>query len=204
MSVGYFPFYVDIKGKSCVIVGGGKVALRKLEKLIPFEPSITVVAPQICGEILAYKNIIVHKREFEDSDILNAFMVIAASSSEEINSRVFNLCKTNSILVNTVDDRDKCTFIFPALVKTENITVGISTSGKSPLYAKLLREEIEELADSKSDKAVETLWRYRDVVKREVPSEENRKLAFERIASLCGDNIDADDDAVMNIIEDLR
>ena len=202
--MGYFPFYIDIENKNCIIIGGGTVALRKLEKLREFKPVITVIAPDICDEINRFADIKIIKRKFEDRDINNAFMVISATDDKELNTHIFALCKEKNILINTVDDKDKCGFIFPALVKKDNITVGISTSGKSPLYSRFLRERIEKLLDEDCDKTVEILSKYRAEIKRRVKSEENRKKAFEMILDLCirgTENID--DELILKITEGL-
>ena len=78
----YFPFFMDIRHKKCVIVGGGTVALRKIEKLILFEPDITIVAPEISDEIILIQGIRIIKREFIDSDIDGAFFVITATNAK--------------------------------------------------------------------------------------------------------------------------
>lgn len=112
----YFPFYIDIENKNILVVGGGTVALRKIEKLSPFKPSITVVSRKICEEILKF-NVKAVEREFYDNDLNGAFCVISATDNEQVNSHIFELCKEKNILVNTVDDKEKCGFIFPALVQ---------------------------------------------------------------------------------------
>ena len=203
--MGYFPFYINIGNKNCIIIGGGTVALRKLEKLREFKPIITVIAPDICDEINRFADIKIIEREFEDRDIDNAFMVISATDDKELNTHIFKLCSEKNILINTVDDKDKCGFIFPALVKRDNITVGISTSGKSPLYSRFLRERIEKLFDEDCDRTVEVLSKYRAEIKKRVSSEENRKKAFEMILELCirgTENID--DELIFEITEGLN
>lgn len=203
--MGYFPFFIDIENKKCVIVGGGNVALRKLEKLLPFNPKITVIAPEICDEIKENNKVNILQRNFADSDIENAFMVISATDDNSLNAHIFELCQKNNILINTVDNKEKCGFIFPALVKKENLTVGISTSGKSPIYAKFLRKKIESSIDEKCDETIDILNKYRNLIKSEINSEENRKKAFERILALClenGNNIYEKE--IKNIVEDFR
>ena len=140
--MGYFPFFIDIKNKECIVVGGGTVALQKIEKLIMFEPKITVIAPEISDDILSIEGIRIIKRAFLDSDLDGVFFVITATNDGALNERIFRMCAEKSILVNTVDDKDKCSFIFPAIVKRENVTVAVSTSGKSPIYARYLRLQI--------------------------------------------------------------
>lgn len=203
--MGYFPFYIDIENKKCLVVGGGIVALRKVLKLLPFKPKITIVADEICDELNKIEEIKILNRKFKDTDIDNAFMVISATDDNELNTHIFELCKSKNILVNTVDYKEKCGFIFPALVKRDNVTVGISTSGKSPLYCKVLRKKIEKSLDEKCDKAVEILSKYRMHIKSEIKSGENRKKAFERILEICGENYDkVDENQILKIIEELK
>lgn len=203
--MGYFPFYIDIENKNCVVVGGGVVALRKIEKLLPFKPCITVVAPKICDKIMKMTEVEICKREFDDADIDNAFMVISAADDSQLNSHIFELCKEKNILINTVDDKEKCGFIFPALIKRSNINVSISTSGKSPLYARFLRERIEKLFDNNCDETVDILNKYRQMIKNEIKSEKKRKKAFERILNICVENQNnIDEKEVEKIIEELK
>ncbi len=203
--MGYFPFYIDIENKKCVVVGGGFVALRKIEKIMPFKPKITVVAPEICNEIAAIYGLEIRKRKFLDSDITDAFTVIAATNNNELNAYVFKLCQEKNILINTVDDKKKCGFIFPALVKKENVTVGISTEGKSPIYARFLREKIDSSLDENVDRVIDILSSVRGLIKREIDTEEKRKLAFERILKLCLTDIsEVSNEKIFEIIRDLK
>lgn len=203
--MGYFPFYIDIENKNCLIVGGGTVALRKIEKLVPFKPSITVVAPKICNDIYKIEGIKIVNRKFETSDINDVFFVISATDDRILNEHIFKLCSERNILVNTVDDKEYCGFIFPALAVSDNITVGISTSGKSPVFARYLREKTENLIGEDCDKIVGLLGKYRFLVKEEISDEKNRKEAFERILALCINNgSPTDESSILNIIKDLK
>lgn len=195
--MGYFPFFIDIKNKRIVIAGGGNVAFGKIGKLLPFEPEITVVAPEVCREIQALDGIKIIQREFEDSDPDGAFAVIAATDSSDLNGHIYRLCIEKNILINTVDDKDKCGFIFPALVKSGDVTVGISTSGKSPLFAKYLREYIEDELDDSMLSALEMLGKYRSYAKSIFPTQAQRKEALEAIFDMClacGENAPDDRD----------
>ncbi|MBR2176444.1 MAG: bifunctional precorrin-2 dehydrogenase/sirohydrochlorin ferrochelatase [Clostridia bacterium] len=177
----YFPFYTDIEGKLCVIVGGGTVALRKAEKLLPFRPKIKVIAERVCAGLLDIPDIEIRLRKFLYSDINSAFMVIAATDDRVLNGEIYRLCSEKNIFVNTVDDKENCGFIFPALVKGENFTVAVSTSGKSPLYARYLREKIEKTIEDDSDEIIDLLSSCRELVKEKISGEEKRKAVFERI-----------------------
>lgn len=203
--MGYFPFCIDIKDKKCVVVGGGTVALRKIEKLVQFEPNITVIAPEISDEIISIEGIRKIRREFFDSDLEDAFFVITATNDLELNEHIFRMCSYKNILVNTVDDKEKCSFIFPAIVKRGSVTAAISTGGKSPIYARFLRERTEKLLDKRTDDIVELLSDVRSTVKREISTEENRKLAFEKILALALDDTDdVTDERIAEIIGELK
>lgn len=201
--MGYFPFFIDIKNKPCIIVGGGRVALRKLEKLSPFGPDITVVAPEICKEIL--QTGVKHKlKSFEPCDLNGAFIAISASDDEKLNAEVYDLCRERNILVNTVDDKDKCGFIFPAIASSDGVTAAVSTGGKSPLYAKFLREQIESLIETFGEDTAEILGKYRPLVKAELSGEQDRKKAFENILHLCVSGNSPDEKKIREIIEELK
>ena len=200
----YFPFFIDIENKRCVVIGGGSVAKRKVEKLLPFKPAISVFAPKICDEIAQIPDLKIYRREFQDGDIDGAFMVISATDDEELNSHIFALCRDKNIPVNTVDDKDKCSFIFPALALYEATTVGISTSGKCPIYSRTLREKIEKTLVEDAG-ICDTLSRAREIIKAEVGSERNRKKALEHILNHCTQTgEDIDDNKILEIIEEYR
>lgn len=200
--MGYFPFFVDVENQNCLVVGGGVVALRKIEKLLPFNPNITVVSPKVHKEILSIKNINIIKRKFDFNDLKEKSFVITATDDKVLNKEIYNSCEENNIPVNTVDDKDNCSFIFPALARNNGVTVAISTSGKSPLYAKYLRKKIESLIQD-SESIVDNLSKYREKIKNEISLGENRKLAFEKLLEYSLSNESITDDLVDKIIKDL-
>lgn len=202
VSMGYFPFFVDVENQNCLVVGGGVVALRKIEKLLPFNPNITVVSPKVHKEILSIKNINIIKRKFDFNDLKEKSFVITATDDKTLNKEIYNSCEENNIPVNTVDDKDNCSFIFPALARNNGVTVAISTSGKSPLYAKYLRKKIESLIQD-SESIVDNLSKYREKIKNEISLEENRKLAFEKLLEYSLSNESITDDLVDKIIKDF-
>lgn len=197
----YFPFYIDIEKKDILVVGGGAVALRKVEKLLPFNPVITVVSPEICNEIvkLGVKTV---KRGFADSDLDGVFCVISATNNSQVNEHIYRLCSEKNIPVNTVDDKERCTFIFPALVKENGITAGITTSGKSPVYAKYIKEQLIQLLENINTDTAEVLWKYRAAIKASINNEEERKEIFTRLLNMCVEGALVDDKAVEEIIKE--
>ncbi len=140
----YFPFYIEIAGQRGVVIGGGCVARRKVEKLLPFGAKLTVIAPAI-DETLTSLPVTCVPRAFLESDLDGAFFVIAATDDAALNAHISELCRVRGILCNVVDDPAHCSFIFPALAQTDEATIAISTHGRCPGFARLLRERIEKL-----------------------------------------------------------
>lgn len=170
----FFPFFKEIEGKSGLIVGGGKVALRKVEKLLPYGPRLTVIAPSFLPEFSSL-DITRKERVFCDSDLTpEPEFVIAACDDEEENRRISLLCRERKIPVNVVDCPEECTFFFPSLVKRGKLSVGVSTSGASPSAAVWLRKEIEKLLPDQMEELLDQLAKQREIVKEEIADEAER------------------------------
>ncbi len=171
----YFPFFVELEGKTCLIVGGGMVAYRKALVLKDFGPEITVVGKEMIPEMeqlaaAGDNNMNLIRRWFEDQDIQEADFVIAATSDEELNRHISAICRKQKIPVNVVDVQEECSFIFPALIKEEDIVVGISTGGSSPTIAQYLKKRFREAIPSGFGMLASQLGTYRELVKEKVPS----------------------------------
>ena len=140
--MGYFPFFMEIEDKKGVVLGGGQVAARKVEKLLPFGPRLICIAPVICGRIESLAQgsdqLTLIYREACREDMEGACFVIAATDREDVNAWAAQWCRERQIPVNVVDDREKCTFFFPALVQEGALTVGISSDGKCPAAASFI------------------------------------------------------------------
>lgn len=192
--MGYFPFFMDITGKNGVIVGGGKVAARKVEKLLAFEPHLTVIAPRIeeCIRIQAEQpdreeesSVTLIEREFRMEDLSGADFVIAATDDEMLNEHISDYCKEKKIPVNVVDDREKCSFFFPALVKDDSLTIGISTDGKSPAAASWVKEKIAQTLPTGLGDAIDLLGQIRSrILVLDVP-ESIRKDILQKLFLYC-------------------
>ena len=171
--MGYFPFFVDIEGKKCLIAGGGSVSYRKVCVLMDYGPEMKVVAPRMVPELSCLEQelggrLILECRDFVESDLDYADFVVAGTSDEALNRRISQLCKARNIPVNVVDVQEECSFIFPALIKEKHITVGISTGGDSPTIAKYLKHQFQKAIPSGFGELAEQLGSYRDMVKEKV------------------------------------
>ena len=177
----YFPFFMEIKDQKCLVVGGGTVALRKIEKLLPFGVEITVVSPAFCAEIEEMEDVRKVQRPFVKEDIEGMLFVIGATDDENVNADISALCREKNIPVNIVDDPEKCTFFFPALVKRGEFVAGFSTGGGSPLAAQYIRKKVEDAVPDGFDRVVEVLSAVREQVKAEVPDIKVREKIFKEI-----------------------
>jgi precorrin-2 dehydrogenase / sirohydrochlorin ferrochelatase len=142
----YYPVFLDIADKKCVVVGGGEVAARKVKRLLDCGAKVSVVSPQLAAELIALKEDqrIDHIPSEYDSKVINgAVLVIGATDDEKTNAAVSQDAKSIGILVNIVDDPQKCDFILPSIVERGDLTIVIGTGGKSPALARHLREELE-------------------------------------------------------------
>lgn len=183
--MGWFPFFVQLEGARGLLVGGGRVALRKAEKLLPFGAQLTVVAPCICPPLAALPGLTLCRRAFADSDLSPApDFVIAATGDRALDRRIAALCRTRRILVNVVDDPAACGFYFPALVQRGRLCIGISTGGASPTAAVWLRQKIEALLPPGFDGILDRLAARREAVKAEGGSEAKRAERLQQAFAL--------------------
>ena len=181
----WFPMFVQLKGAEALLVGGGTVALRKAEKLLPYGPHIKVVAPDIIPELAALPGLTLCRRPFAESDLQGTpALVIAATDEPALNRNIAALCREKRIPVNVVDDPEACGFLFPALVRRGRLSVGISTGGASPTAAVWLKERIESILPPHFGTALDRLEALRPALKAQVPDERDRaarfRAAFER------------------------
>lgn len=181
----YFPFFMDVSAGDGLVVGGGAVALRKVEKLLPYAPRLTVCAPFFLPEFQALPGLTLLRRPFEPSMVDGTLFVIAATGDRALNRQISALCRERHIPVNAVDDRDACTFLFPALVKRGPLSVGISTSGASPTAAVHWKEQIDRLIPEDAGELLDYLDGLRKVVKEAVPDGMARAAVFSILFDTC-------------------
>ena len=180
----YFPFFMEIGQKNCLVVGGGVVALRKIEKLFSFGVNITVVSPAFCSEVQQFDGIRRICRRFRAEDIEGMAFVIGATDDEAVNAEIAALCRGRNIPVNIVDDREKCSFFFPALVKRGEFVAGFTSGGGSPLAAQYVRRQVEEMLPKGFEQTIEQLSAVRERVKREIRDGKQREAVFRAMFAL--------------------
>ncbi len=180
----FFPLYLDLTGKKILIVGGGKIALGKINVLLAFEPILVVVSPEgheALQVLESHEQLIWHRKCYEESDLEGADLVIAATSNSEVNEQVFNDSNERHLLVNVVDDPAKCTFFFPAIVKRDDLVIGISSSGKYPALSKAIRRQIETQFPQIYGDLLEKLGAFREHIKLSVDDPKERKIILSRV-----------------------
>ena len=177
----YFPFFMQIENADCLIVGGGKVALRKAEKLLPYGPRITVAAPEFTEEFSRFPEIKTLHMPWSESLAEGRDFVIAATDCREVNREISRVCREKKIPVNVVDDRELCTFLFPSLVKNGELSIGISTGGASPSGAVYVKEKIREAIPDFIGELIEQLDALRPLIRQMVPEEEKRASVYKKL-----------------------
>jgi uroporphyrin-III C-methyltransferase/precorrin-2 dehydrogenase/sirohydrochlorin ferrochelatase len=196
----YLPIALDVRERACLVVGGGTVALRKVEWLRGAGARVNVIAKQACAELSALaqmQGLSVEERAFDDEDLGRApyVLVIAATSDRELNAHVSQLAKARGIPVNVVDEPALCTFIVPALVDRAPITIGISTEGSSPVLARLVRRRIESVLPAGLGALARFAASQRQAVKDVLPEAGARRAFWERVLeSTVADDLMAGDE----------
>jgi uroporphyrin-III C-methyltransferase/precorrin-2 dehydrogenase/sirohydrochlorin ferrochelatase len=165
------PIFINIKNKKCVVVGGGEVAFRKATLLLRAGADLNIVAPVLSDELRKLcvdTDCAITAREFEEADINNAILVVAATDDLKTNERVSVIASKLNIPVNVVDQPHLCSFIMPSIVDRSPIVVAISSGGSSPILTRKLKELNEAMIPGRIDKLAELLGSFRGRVKNEI------------------------------------
>jgi len=163
-----YPIFLNLADKKCLVIGGGKVAQRKIETLLEYKAQVMVVSPSATDSINDWaerKLITWEARLFEPSDLDHVFMVFIATGDSRTNKEIAALCRDRDIMVNAVDDPENCDFYVPAILRRESLCIAVSTEGKSPLLAAKLRNELENMIPAEYGDWVEILGRLREEIK---------------------------------------
>jgi precorrin-2 dehydrogenase / sirohydrochlorin ferrochelatase len=145
-----YPIGVVLEGRPCLVVGGGPVATSKAKGLIAAGAIVTVISPTITDELGGFQIARWHSREYERGDVRGYRLVIAATSSADVNRDVFADGESFNVLVNAADQPDACAFTLPAVTRNGPITITVATQGQSPAIAQWLRDRAGSLIDDKT------------------------------------------------------
>lgn len=181
--VKYYPLFMDLAGRDCLVVGAGMVAARKARSLLECGACVTVVGetPAAAFRALERRGLRLERRHFRAADVARQALVIAATDDPAVNAAVATAARRRGIPVNAVDDPPNCTFIVPAVVRRGDLTVAISTGGKSPAAARLVKERVAALLGEEYAALVRLLGAHRGRMKRQVPGQGRRAQAWKRM-----------------------
>lgn len=182
----YYPAMLDIKGRRCVVLGGGKVAERKVLSLLEAGAEVTVISPELTEnlESLKREGRIIHiPRPYQKGDLKEAFIAIVATDEEDINIQASEEAHDLSIPVNVVDRPELCSFIVPSVIRKGPLLVAVSTSGTSPAMARTLRQFIEANLPEGLEEVLLQLSQLRQEVQKLIPQPSQRKAILERAGS---------------------
>ena len=151
----WFPLFVNLKNKKVLVIGGGKVAFKKISKIMEYEADIRVIAENIPEEkLLELKNLkIENNRKIENNKdeieklVEEYFLVIAATDNEELNENIAEICDSKGILINNVSSKTKMNSMFGGIVKNDEFQIAISTSGKNCKRSRAMKSEIQKVLD---------------------------------------------------------
>ena len=178
----YFPLFLDINKRHCLVIGGGPVASRKVKSLLKSGAVVTLISPEVSPalqQLADDKKISILLREYQDTDLVRAFLVIAATNNAEVNVQIAKQANDANILVNVADNPDLGSFIFPSVVDRSPVTVAISTGGASPVFARQLRMRLDTMIPKSSGALAAITEEYREKVKQTFTNADQRKEFWE-------------------------
>lgn len=181
----YYAAYLNLRDRKCVVVGGGAVAERKVRALLECEASVTVISPELSpglGLLRSQADFLL--RLYQEGDLEGAFLAIAATDDREVNRQVAGEARRKGVLVNVVDDPDYCDFIVPSVVRRGELSVAISTGGRSPALARKVREALEAFLGPEYEELLALLAEARQQYKGRVPPEGWQQAASAEVLGL--------------------
>jgi precorrin-2 dehydrogenase/sirohydrochlorin ferrochelatase len=180
----YYPAYLDLRERPCVVIGGGRVAERKTLALLEAGADVTIISPALTPKLreLSDSGKITHlQKQYEEQDLSGEYLVIAATPSAAVNTLVAQACKKKHTLVNVASPPEESSFIVPSVVERGDLLIAISTSGASPALAKKVRQDIERKYGTEYEIFLEELLAIRKRILEEIPDESNRGQVFQAI-----------------------
>ena len=182
----YYPVNLDIKSKECLVVGGGSVSSRKVATLLKCGTKITVVSPEFSESLQKLSDngtITIKERAYRSSDLEGMFLVIGATDNEQLNRKISSDAEKQNVLCNIADVPDESNFVLPAIVNRGDLVIAISTSGKSPAFAKILRKDLEKEFGEEYEAFLDLMGAIRKRLLSEKHEPEAHKDLFESLIS---------------------
>lgn len=180
----YYPVNLDVRGKKCLVVGGGKVAFQKVRGLLRAGAFPTVIAPTLEGELIklgSRRKISLIRDRFKAKTLNGFFLVVVATGDRKVNSAIGLLCRKKNLLVNVVDQPADCTFTVPSVVRRGSLTIAIATNGASPALSKKIRKDLEKNYGKEFGNFLKLMAKLRKEAIQKIPSQTRRKMLFEKV-----------------------
>lgn len=196
----YFPMFVQLKNKKCLVIGGGRIALRKIEVLKDFEADVTVIAPEMIPQIRQIDKIRRIFRTFMEEDFKEAELVVAATNDPKVNSEISKICMQRKIPVNAVDQKEDCSFIFPSYVKEGEVVAAFSSGGQSPMITQYLKEKIKPNLTEELGQIAQILESLRAFAKSCIATEQQCKEFYKELLQIGLKDIDSLEEQRINEI----
>ncbi|EHO86588.1 hypothetical protein HMPREF0380_00247 [Eubacterium infirmum F0142] len=175
-----FPLCINLENKSFVVVGSGRIAMRKLAAIRQFTDKIKIITKEPIKEDL-YDGIEIERKTFDEDDLEGADFVITATGSRERDEAIVASCKAKGIPVNAADDREECDFFLPGIIKRGDLVVSVSTTGKSPAYSRYLREQIEDMIPDNIEAILDILGDLRGNLSSKIDSQQERSRIYKYV-----------------------
>jgi len=181
----FFPVFLNLKDRLCIVIGGGKVAERKVENLLKVKVKIKVISPELTfklKKLVEEGKIEWEKRKYQKGDLNSAWLVIAATNDPEVQKEIYKEAEERHIFCNVVDVPELCSFIVPSIIKRGPLIIAISTSGVSPAVARRLRETLEELIGEEYEFYLELMKNLREQILNSNLSPEEKEKKLQKLA----------------------
>ncbi|MCS6926983.1 MAG: bifunctional precorrin-2 dehydrogenase/sirohydrochlorin ferrochelatase [Candidatus Binatia bacterium] len=176
----YYPLFLDLRGRPCLVIGGGAVAERKVAALLQAGGQVTVVSPTLTPQLHRWREagaIVVHQRSYRPGDLQDFVLIFAATDDAELHRRIAHEAATRGALLNVVDQPALCSFIVPAVVSRGDLTIAVSTAGTSPALAGKIRRVLEQQFGPEYEWTLRLLARVREWMQTHgMPAAARRRL----------------------------
>jgi len=180
----YYPIMLDIKEKKCAVIGGGNIAYRKITSLLECNAEVIVISNEVIKDIqllIEDKKIIYFQDKYNFKYISDCYLVYAATNDSIVNQAVYSQCCEANILVNVVDKPKICSFIVPSKVQKGDLTIAISTNGKSPMLARKIRQDLEKVYDFRYEIFLDIMGEVRKEVSHNLKDQKKRSEFYKAI-----------------------
>lgn len=185
-----YPVMIDLMGKEITVIGGGKIAYRKVNNFLKFGYEVTVVSREFIEDFKKIENKIkIIKDEYSEKYIKDSFIVVAATNNKKVNESIGMFCRSNNKLVNVIDDQKLSNFIVPSCVKRGDLVISISTGGKSPSLASKIRKDLEIQYDDSYEEYLILLGELRVQILEKYNNPSIRKDLLNKIINLNYDEL---------------